>query len=505
MGAWDKKAVIWLTRLGVLALLFCVVSAALLGAPGHDVNDKTCREALVASLEDTIVPEAASDEVRSKAEAKAALDAAGRLRIAGVAPATTEFGRHLCAVVAGATTEAKETEAANAVMALEAGLAAGQNKLNAETEASRQAAEQQVRKLTSDLIAARIKAAEEPAPVELAVFFDGERAPFKVAVKAMHGPQLLRFRLAALDDAKAEGAQFWRQLVRGVGWAPSEWGRKPVTLGLSRAETATMVPDAISTEPFELYVYSLPPVLAGVAALILLAAAFCLYARGTTLLRDNAMTAGAYRADLAEKLSIALEDQKDAKKETAEVQTELDKKPEDETLRSAKEAAEKTIAAAEDAVKKIKAQQTTWNDVPDEAPAGPFSLGRTQMAFWLFLVVAGYLFVALSIGQYLGLITGEVLVLLGISGVTGLAAVQITGDKATGRASRGFIQDILSTEGGPQMQRLQAVAWTVILGGIFVWIAVRDYRFPTFDVNLLLLMGIAQSLYIGFKLQEGNK
>ncbi|WP_287188468.1 hypothetical protein, partial [Mesorhizobium sp.] len=77
--------------------------------------------------------------------------------------------------------------------------------------------------------------------------------------------------------------------------------------------------------------------------------------------------------------------------------------------------------------------------------------------------------------------------------------------KAVGRVSRGFVQDVLSTEGGPQMQRLQSVAWTIILGGIFVWIAVRDYRFPTFDVNLLLLMGIAQSLYIGFKFQEGNK
>lgn len=509
MGAWEKITawpwVIRLAGLGVMALLLCVVSAAFLGAPGNDVNDKTCKEALAASLEDTIVPETATDEVRSKAEATAKLDAAGLLRIAGVAPATTEFGRHLCAVVTGVITEAKEIEAADAVKALEASLAVAQNKLDSATEASRQAAEQQVRKITSDLTAARIKAAEGPAPVDLAIFFNGELAPFKVAVKAMHGQQLLWFRLATPDDAKGEGAQFWRELVRGVGWTPTEWGRRPVTLGLSRASTTTTVPEASSTEPFELYVYSPLPVLAGVAALIFLAAAFCLYARGTTLLRDNAMTAGAYRTRLAEELSIALKDQNVAKKNTDDIRAQLENKPGDETLMSANEAAEKALAAAEDAVKKIDAQQTTWKHVPDEAPAGPFSLGRTQMAFWLFLVVAGYLFVALSIGQYLGLITGDVLLLLGISGVTGLAAVQITGDKAAGRASRGFVQDILSTEDGPQMQRLQAVAWTVILGGIFVWIVVRDYRFPTFDVNLLLLMGIAQSLYIGFKLQEGNK
>ncbi|NEK55206.1 hypothetical protein GUK36_38885, partial [Rhizobium leguminosarum] len=165
---------------------------------------------------------------------------------------------------------------------------------------------------------------------------------------------------------------------------------------------------------------------------------------------------------------MALQDQKDAKRNSDQVQTELDKKPEDEALKSRKEAADNAVAATERAVKKIQAQQQTWNDATDETPAGPYSLGRTQMAFWLFLIVAGYLFVALSIGQYQGLITGDVLMLLGISGVTGLAAVQITGDKAAGRASRGFVQDILSTEDGPQMQRLQAVAWTIILGGIFV-------------------------------------
>ncbi|MGO6968012.1 hypothetical protein [Rhizobium leguminosarum] len=496
---------IGLAGLGALALLLCVVSAALLGAPGNDVSDKTCKEALVASLEDTAVPETATDEVRSRAEATAGLDAAGLLRVAGVAPATTEFGRHLCVVVAGVISEAKEIEAANAVRALEGSLAVARNKLDGAAEANIQAAEQHVRKVTSDLTAARIKAAEGPTPVDLVIFFNGELAPFKVAVKAMHGQQLIRFPLATPDDAKAEGAQFWRELVRGVGWRPTEWGRMPVTLGLSRAGTTTTVPEASSAEPFELYVYSPLPVLAGVAALVFLAAAFCLYARGTTLLRDNAMTAGVHRADLAEKLSMALQEQKDAKKKTDEVQTELDKKPEDEALKSAKEAADKAVAATEHAVEKIQAQQKIWNDATDETPAGPYSLGRTQMAFWLFLIVAGYLFVALSIGQYQGLITGDALMLLGISGVTGLAAVQITGDKAAGRASRGFVQDILSTEDGPQMQRLQAVAWTIILGGIFVWIAVRDYRFPTFDVNLLLLMGIAQSLYLGFKFQEGNK
>ncbi|MBY3367694.1 hypothetical protein [Rhizobium laguerreae] len=358
MGAWEKIGAwpwtIRLAGLGVLALLLCVVFAALLGAPEGDFNDRTCKEALALSLEDTTVPETATDEVRSKAEATAKLDAAGLLRIAGVAPTTTEFGRHLCAVVAGVITEAKEIEAASAVKALEGSLAVAQSKLDGAADASRQAAEQQVRKVASDLTAARIKAAEGLTPVDLVLFFNGELAPFKVAVKAMHRQQLLRFPLATPDDAKAEGAQFWRELVRGVGWSPTEWGRMPVILGLSRAGMTTTVPEASSAKPFELYVYSSLPVLAGVAALIFLAAAFCLYARGTTLLRDNAMTARAHRADLAEKLKMALQDQKDAKKKTDEVQTELDKKPEDEALKSAKEAADKAVAATEHAVKRSK-------------------------------------------------------------------------------------------------------------------------------------------------------
>ncbi|RWP54625.1 hypothetical protein, partial [Mesorhizobium sp.] len=119
MKDWPKKVSArlgyWLACLGLLALFLCVVFSAFFGAPGHDVDDKACREALTASLEDTIVSETATDGVSSKAAATAALDAAGRLRIAGVVPATTEIGRHLCAVVAGVITQAKESEAADSV------------------------------------------------------------------------------------------------------------------------------------------------------------------------------------------------------------------------------------------------------------------------------------------------------------------------------------------------------------------------------------------------------
>jgi hypothetical protein len=46
------------------------------------------------------------------------------------------------------------------------------------------------------------------------------------------------------------------------------------------------------------------------------------------------------------------------------------------------------------------------------------------------------------------------------------------------------------------------VAWTLILAAIFVWNAVWNFVFVDFDTNLLLLMGIANAMYLGFKPKE---
>lgn len=162
---------------------------------------------------------------------------------------------------------------------------------------------------------------------------------------------------------------------------------------------------------------------------------------------------------------------------------------------SEKDAAARSRDRAEKELGRIEAAR-------DMLPAGSFSLGRTQMAVWFFLVIAAFVFISMSLGQYLNLISASVLVLLGISGATGLAAIQIAPDQGAARPSRNFVRDILCDADGPQLQRIQAVAWTLVLGGIFAWVAARDYRLVAFDTNLLLLMGIASSLYLGFKPKE---
>jgi hypothetical protein len=59
----------------------------------------------------------------------------------------------------------------------------------------------------------------------------------------------------------------------------------------------------------------------------------------------------------------------------------------------------------------------------------PFSLGRVQMAFWLVLVWASYLYIGLVTWDYAHSMTTTALVLMGISAATGFGAVLIDSDK----------------------------------------------------------------------------
>ena len=48
----------------------------------------------------------------------------------------------------------------------------------------------------------------------------------------------------------------------------------------------------------------------------------------------------------------------------------------------------------------------------------PYSLSRTQAAWWFFLIIASYVFIGIITGDFSTTITGTVLVLLGISAGT---------------------------------------------------------------------------------------
>ena len=158
-------------------------------------------------------------------------------------------------------------------------------------------------------------------------------------------------------------------------------------------------------------------------------------------------------------------------------------------------------------------------------PAGsrrPYSLMRTQLAVWLFVVLSSYLTIW-AITSDLDGIPATVLVLVGISSTTALGSLIIdertpptpveptaVSSPATAapttspleRTSQGFLKDILSETSGLSVHRFQLFAWTVVLAFVFVVSVYNDLAMPAFDATLLGLMGLSSATYLGLKIPE---
>lgn len=194
----------------------------------------------------------------------------------------------------------------------------------------------------------------------------------------------------------------------------------------------------------------------------------------------------------------------------------------------------------------------------------PFSLARTQAAWWFFLVLASYLFIGMITGDFSSTITTTVLGLIGISAgtvvssamidaskntpaaaATNAAAIQETqtrinqldqdvaaanqalqanpgdADAATQRSlstqekeqresqlkklknqSENLLLDILSDANGVSFHRFQIAAWTLVLGIIFISQVYRVLAMPEFNGSLLALLGISAGTFVGLKIPE---
>lgn len=176
----------------------------------------------------------------------------------------------------------------------------------------------------------------------------------------------------------------------------------------------------------------------------------------------------------------------------------------------------------------------------------PFSLARTQMAFWTVLAMGAFLLILMSTG-FVASLPGSVLALLGISAATGLGSAVVDSSKKTrmdktaaledqeqeladlakaaptaevlqqrnqvtleraqmpvyrAQICKGFWTDLLDDGDGTSIYRLQFVLWTVILGGYFVYAVATRLVMPPFSEQLLLLMGISSGTYVTVKTQE---
>jgi hypothetical protein len=65
-----------------------------------------------------------------------------------------------------------------------------------------------------------------------------------------------------------------------------------------------------------------------------------------------------------------------------------------------------------------------------------------------------------------------------------------------------FFEDICVSDRAAGFHRVQMVLWTLVLGAFFVWNVMDVISMPEFSNTLLILMGITNGTYLGFKTQE---
>ena len=144
------------------------------------------------------------------------------------------------------------------------------------------------------------------------------------------------------------------------------------------------------------------------------------------------------------------------------------------------------------------------------APAGKqptFSLAKSQLAWWTFLVLGSYLLIFCVTGEMTN-ISGTTLELLGISaGTAGLGSLLGTPSPlptARPPVSQSWWHDVLSDENGVSIHRLQQVAFTLLLGYLFVRTVFKTVALPEWNDNEILLLGISSATYLGLKSQENS-
>jgi len=174
---------------------------------------------------------------------------------------------------------------------------------------------------------------------------------------------------------------------------------------------------------------------------------------------------------------------------------------------------------------------------PGDGRLRSYSLAKTQMAFWFFLIVSAFVIIWAITGSH-DSITESVLVLMGIGSGTALGvAVQDKGKEHSSKvlkeldelrsqraalaagtdtteidakikektpASVHFMTDVLTDADGISLHRFQMFVWTLVLGVIFIKEVYCNLAMPEFNATLLALMGISSGTFLGFMISEGH-
>jgi len=154
----------------------------------------------------------------------------------------------------------------------------------------------------------------------------------------------------------------------------------------------------------------------------------------------------------------------------------------------------------------------------------PYSLAKTQLAFWTLIVFSSFVYLIGKIDFVIdsGFTFNETaLLLLGISGATtvlgktidtsdqqkvnsGTAAGNTTTPRHQDDCSEGFFIDILSDANGISIHRFQNVIFTVALMAAFPVYVCSEGSMPEWNNTLMTLMGISSAGYLGVKVNENG-
>jgi hypothetical protein len=83
---------------------------------------------------------------------------------------------------------------------------------------------------------------------------------------------------------------------------------------------------------------------------------------------------------------------------------------------------------------KVTGDQLDWTQPPPDV--GPYSLGRAQAAWWLFIILAAYILIGLVTGNFASSINSTALTLLGIGAATAVGGVVISQSKNDDQQAR---------------------------------------------------------------------
>ncbi|MBP4049607.1 hypothetical protein J9978_08855 [Chromobacterium violaceum] len=136
-----------------------------------------------------------------------------------------------------------------------------------------------------------------------------------------------------------------------------------------------------------------------------------------------------------------------------------------------------------------------------------FSLARSQLIWWTFLVMVISGWLLLTTGN-LPAPTLELLGLLGISvatsGTSALIDAPAGGVPATLQRSRGWLQDVLDDGQGVSIHRYQALLANAGIGVAFLYKSVQMQGFYPIDASWLAVLGLSSATYVGMKSREAG-